>query len=95
MVVHARINGNCDSHKRIGVKVMHTYENAKNAQERKAVLNQIFAIWEKHPEYRVGQLLSNALTKDLFFICDSDLLSDLKEQERLNATQKQLYGNGR
>lgn len=44
------------------------------------ILEAVKAIWKKHPDMRLGQLLCNVLRDPaLYYIEDADLVSALKE----------------
>lgn len=46
--------------------------------EKRAAVEALLRIWEAFPNYRLGQLLENAVGKDnLFYRTDSSLLQDL------------------
>lgn len=54
-------------------------------EERKAVLEEILAAWDKYPDMRLGQLIANALhfvgnkQKDIFYVREFELVSALKK----------------
>lgn len=44
------------------------------------VLNELRILWEKYPDWRLGQLLSNLpLDKDLFYIEDDEIINVLQK----------------
>lgn len=52
---------------------------ATNAAERKEVLKRIEAAWEKTPGLRLGQLLANSHSGDLFYVEDFDLTAEVTD----------------
>ena len=47
------------------------------------ILSEVEKVWNKYPDLRLGQLLSNVASvfeKDLFYIEDEELIKMLKEE---------------
>lgn len=55
-------------------------DRANSPEEKKKVLDRLFIIWMKHPELRLGQLLSNACPgQSMFYIEDFPLAEDVEK----------------
>jgi hypothetical protein len=50
-----------------------------NPQIRAQAIRQLEMLSEQYPNQRLGQLLSNAIAGDLFYISDSDLVRALNQ----------------
>lgn len=55
-------------------------QRAKTYQEKRAFIEQIFALWIANPDLRFGQLIENASAEDVIYcIEDSRLLQKMKD----------------
>jgi hypothetical protein len=61
-----------------------SFENAK--QHRAQILQSLYYTWQKYPELRLGQLISNSLPEgtDIFYVTDDKLIELLKNFEANN-----------
>jgi hypothetical protein len=56
------------------------YRCAKTLEEKKEILHQLLSLWERVPDWRLGQLIWNCYQgHDFFFITDYRFIKDIED----------------
>lgn len=68
----------------------HIERRAETPEEKRAIIERLYTMWLRHPQLRLGQLIANSITIDLFSIEDSDLIACIEDDEGVHEEHQQL-----
>jgi hypothetical protein len=59
-------------------------DRAITEAQKREVIEQLLKLWEQAPELRLGQMISNAVAGDPFYIEDYDLIRRIEANNKKN-----------